>query len=123
MLTFKRISLAALISLALLAVVGCPQHKSIAVIQRDPAYYATREGAVEGRVTHSFGALGTGIYEIDDGTGKLWVFAESTGVPSAFSFTQAARESSRLQTAMNIGSASLRNLGTEGKIAWSTLRR
>ena len=82
MLTFKRISLAALISLALLAVVGCPQHKSIADIQRDPAYYATREVAVEGRVTHSFGALGTGIYEIDDGTGKLWVFAESTGVPS-----------------------------------------
>ena len=82
MLTFKRISLAAFISLALLAVVGCPQHKSIADIQRDPAYYATREVAVEGRVTHSFGALGTGIYEIDDGTGKLWVFAESTGVPS-----------------------------------------
>ena len=82
MLMLKRISAATLISLALLAVAGCPQHKSIADIQRDPAYYASREVAVEGRVTHSFGALGTGIYEIDDGTGKLWVFAESTGVPS-----------------------------------------
>ncbi len=82
MLMFKRISAAAFISLALLAVVGCPQHKSISDIQRDPAYFATREVAVVGTVTHSYGALGTGIYEIDDGTGKLWVFAESTGVPS-----------------------------------------
>ena len=82
MFTFKRISAAAFLSLALLAVVGCPQHKSIADILRDPAYYATRDVAIVGTVTHSYGALGTGVYEIDDGTGKLWVFAESTGVPS-----------------------------------------
>lgn len=82
MLIVKRISAAALLSIALLAVVGCPQHKSIADIQRDPAYYANREVTVVGTVTHSFGALGTGVYEIDDGTGKLWVFAERTGVPS-----------------------------------------
>ena len=82
MLIFKRISLAAFLSTALLAVVGCPQQKSISDIQRDPAYYANREVAVVGTVTHSYGALGTGVYEIDDGTGKLWVYAQSTGVPS-----------------------------------------
>jgi len=82
MVTCKRITAAAFISFTLLLLAGCPQHKAISYILRDPAYYATREVAVVGTVTRSYGALGTGVYEIDDGTGKLWVFAENTGVPS-----------------------------------------
>lgn len=72
--------------LGLLAVVallaGCPQQKSIADIMKDPAYYQNREVTVAGTVTRSFGAMGTGVYEVDDGTGKIWVFAERTGVPN-----------------------------------------
>jgi hypothetical protein len=68
--------------LGLLFLAGCPQHKSISAILKDPAYYSNREVTVGGTVTRSFGALGTGVYEIDDGTGKMWVFAERTGVPS-----------------------------------------
>jgi hypothetical protein len=68
--------------LGLLALAGCPQHKSISDVLRDPSYYSNREVTLAGTVTKSFGALGTGIYEIDDGTGKIWVFAERTGVPS-----------------------------------------
>jgi hypothetical protein len=68
--------------LGLMALAGCPQHKSISDVLRDPSYYSNREVTLAGTVTKSFGALGTGIYEIDDGTGKIWVFAERTGVPS-----------------------------------------
>ncbi len=78
----KNIFSVCFISVVLLAVLGCPQHKSVADIQRDPAYYANRDVTVVGTVTSSYGALGTGMYEIDDGTGKIWVFAERTGVPS-----------------------------------------
>ena len=82
MLIFKRFTLAGFVSLAILLVAGCPRQRSISDILRDPAYYTTRDVAVVGTVTHSYGALGTGVYEIDDGTGKMWVFAETTGVPS-----------------------------------------
>jgi hypothetical protein len=81
MLTKKMVlSLGLLLGLLLLA--GCPQHKSIADIMKDPSYYSNREVTVAGTVTRSYGALGTGLYEVDDGTGKIWVFAERTGVPS-----------------------------------------
>jgi hypothetical protein len=33
-------------------------------------------------VTQSIGFLGRGIYQVDDGTGKLWVLSETHGVPS-----------------------------------------
>ena len=74
------LTLCLLLGMMLLA--GCPQHKSIADVLKDPSYYANREITLAGTVTRSFGALGTGVYEIDDGTGKIWVFAEHTGVPS-----------------------------------------
>ena len=38
--------------------------------------------AVVGTVTQSIGALGKGIYQVDDGTGRLWVVASTRGVPS-----------------------------------------
>ena len=69
-----------LFSLLLLA--GCPQQRSIAEIMSDPGRYHNKEVAVTGTVTKSFGALGTGVYQIDDGTGAIWVFSERTGVPS-----------------------------------------
>jgi hypothetical protein len=81
-LTTERLTAVAFISIALLLIVGCPRQRSISDILRDPAYFTTRDVAVVGTVTHSYGALGTGVYEIDDGTGKMWVFAETTGVPS-----------------------------------------
>jgi hypothetical protein len=61
------------------AMVGCEQ-KTINEIKADPGRYANQEVAVVGNVTRSFSVLGRGAYEIDDGTGKLWVVSES-GVP------------------------------------------
>lgn len=74
------LTLSLLVGLLLLA--GCPQRKSIADIMKDPAYYSNREVTVAGTVTRSFGALGTGVYEVEDGTGKMWIYAQNTGVPN-----------------------------------------
>jgi hypothetical protein len=82
MLTMKKAGWSVCLSLALLLLAGCPQRKSISDVLRDPARYANDDVTVAGTVVRSYGALGTGIYEIDDGTGKMWVFAERTGVPS-----------------------------------------
>jgi hypothetical protein len=46
----------------------------------DPGRYANKQVAVVGNVTRSFSLLGRGAYEVDDGTGKLWVLSEK-GVP------------------------------------------
>ncbi len=68
----------ALVVLAL-TMAGCDQ-KTINEIKADPGRYADKEVGVVGTVTRSIGALGTGVYEIDDGTGKLWVVSK-TGLP------------------------------------------
>jgi len=54
----------------------------ISQINADPGRYMNKEVAVVGQVTQSIGALGKGIYQVDDGTGKLWVVANVRGVPS-----------------------------------------
>jgi len=53
----------------------------IARINADPSRYANRTVSVSGTVTNSVGVLGTGGYQIDDGTGKIYVISR-TGVPS-----------------------------------------
>jgi len=72
-----------LIVAATLLLAGCPPRVSIADINRDPGRYAGKEIAIAGRVVDSFGALGSGVFEIDDGTGAMWVFSEHYGTPSA----------------------------------------
>ncbi|HWR36042.1 MAG TPA: hypothetical protein VN622_09260 [Clostridia bacterium] len=78
----ERIFASVLIVAMMLMLAACPQQKSIADILRDPARYTDRDVAIKGTVVQSFGALGTGIYEVDDGTGKMWVFSDKYGVPS-----------------------------------------
>ena len=54
----------------------------IARINSDPSRYHNRDVSVEGAVTNSAGALGFGGYQVDDGTGKIFVLSTGTGVPS-----------------------------------------
>jgi hypothetical protein len=61
--------------------VACEQAR-ISQINADPGRYMNKEVAVVGQVTQSIGALGKGIYQVDDGTGRLWVLANVRGVPS-----------------------------------------
>jgi hypothetical protein len=62
-----------------LIMAGCEQ-KTINDIKADPSLYANKEVAITGTVTRSVSLLGKGAYEIEDGTGKLWVVSKS-GVP------------------------------------------
>ncbi len=72
------VSLFVVVLLAL-TMVGCEQ-KTINQIKADPSRYANKDVTVVGNVVRSYSALGTGLYEIEDGTGKLWVVSDR-GVP------------------------------------------
>lgn len=70
------------VGILVLMLAGCPQQRTIAQLNSDPGSYFNKEVTVVGNVTHSFGALGQGIYEINDGTGSIWVLSQNYGVPS-----------------------------------------
>jgi hypothetical protein len=54
-----------------------------------PQEYQGKTVRVQGTVTKSAGVLGTGAFEIDDGTGKIYVIARGQGVPREGAKTKA----------------------------------
>jgi len=80
-MTAKRLCYLAAVLIMGLAMVACERQK-IGDINADPGRFLNKEVGVVGTVTQSVGVLGKGVYQVDDGTGKLWVFANSRGVPS-----------------------------------------
>ena len=78
----KRMVFGLSITMLALALTGCPERKSINDITSDPGRFHNKEVTVVGRVVRSYGALDKGVFEIDDGTGRMWVFSEKHGVPS-----------------------------------------
>ena len=72
---------AALLIAATLLLAGCPERTTIEHINRSPGHYAGKEVTIAGRVSNSYGALGTGVFELQDETGRMWVFSERYGVP------------------------------------------
>jgi hypothetical protein len=60
---------------------GCEQTK-ISDINADPAKYSGKDVTIAGQVTSAYGALNQGAYELDDGTGKIWVVSSGFGVPA-----------------------------------------
>ena len=81
---------------------ACPSKTTISQINANPSKYNNKEVGIIGTVTDSYGVLGKGAYEINDGTGKIWV-ATTRGVPS-----RGARigVSGRLHTGFNYGGRS-----------------
>src|SRR5438045_8205933 len=77
-----RVMLLLALSAVVLLLAGCPQHRTISEINRDPSYFANTEVVVTGTVRHSYGLLGQGVFEFDDGSASLWVASENQGVPS-----------------------------------------
>ena len=77
----KRLGLSSLILIGVVLLTACPQQETIAKINADPGRYRNKEVGIVGNVTDSYGVLGTGAYEIDDGTGRIWVVT-TRGVPS-----------------------------------------
>jgi hypothetical protein len=60
---------------------ACPPRESIESINRDPDRFHRHEVTIAGRVVNSFEAMGVGVFEIDDGTGRMWVYSKKYGVP------------------------------------------
>jgi hypothetical protein len=60
---------------------ACPPTPSIGEINRNPGKYSGKEIGVQGNVVQTAGFLGTGAYEIDDNTGRIWVLSQGFGVP------------------------------------------
>lgn len=81
-MSWRNLIIAAVITVMLVGLLACPGRTSISNITRDPARYSGRDVTVAGHVSDSFGALGAGVFQVDDGTGTIWVYSGSYGVPS-----------------------------------------
>jgi hypothetical protein len=101
----KRLAAASLLATAVFLLTACPSQTTISKINADPARYRNKEVGIVGTVRDSYGVMGNGAYEIDDGTGRIWV-ATVRGVPS-----RGARVGvkGRIHTGFNFGG---RNFGT-----------
>jgi hypothetical protein len=77
----KQLLLFAAAALASVPLAGCAP-VTIARINQDPSRYRNHVVHVDGTVVTSVGLLGTGGYQIDDGTGKIFVLSRA-GVPSS----------------------------------------
>jgi hypothetical protein len=75
----KRI-LVVLAALPLLLLTAC-NLDTIAEVKADPYKFTKETAHIAGIVTKSFGAMGYGIYELEDSTGKIYVVSEGGGVP------------------------------------------
>src|SRR5687767_2391850 len=82
----KRVGLITAVCVFSLLITACERQK-IGDIIADPGRFSGKDVTVAGRVTSlsvglSLGAKGAGLYQIDDGTGKLFVLSESRGAPA-----------------------------------------
>ena len=84
-MSVKKISYVAALLVLGFALAACERVK-IGDINADPGRFMNKEVGIVGTVTQSIGGsiggFGKGIYQIDDGTGRLWVFSNSRGVPT-----------------------------------------
>src|SRR5947208_8786211 len=56
---------------------------SVESINRDPGRFHDKEITVAGRVANSFGIADAGAFELDDGTGRLWILSDTHDLPAA----------------------------------------
>jgi hypothetical protein len=78
------------LGIVLVGLNGCSRTIHIKDLLDRPQEYNGKTVQVQGTVTQSIGALGTGAYEIDDGTGKIYVISKGQGVPRQGAKTKAA---------------------------------
>jgi len=70
------------LALSTILLLACPQHTKIGELTSNPGRYAGKEVSIAGSVVSSYGALGTGAFEMDDGSGRIWVISQNYGVPA-----------------------------------------
>lgn len=82
MQTRRTLFLLPVLLVAMFSLTACPSQTNIGKINADPNRYMDKDVGIVGRVTDSYGIpFVGGAYEIDDGTGRIWVITER-GVPS-----------------------------------------
>jgi hypothetical protein len=108
---FVRFGMLVAVAVLIVSLTGCERTK-ISDINNDPGRYAGKDVTVAGEVTNAFGALNQGAFEVDDGTGRLWVVSSGFGVP-----TQGARVAvtGRIQSGVTVGGRSFANVLRETK--------
>ena len=85
----RRIRASLLLGIAIAGLGGCSRTIHIKDLLDRPQEYNGKTVQIEGTVTQSVGALGTGAFEVDDGTGKIYVIARGQGVPREGAKTKA----------------------------------
>lgn len=85
----RRIRASLLLGLVLVGMNACSRTIHIRDLLDKPQEYNGKTVQVEGTVTQSAGVLGTGAFEIDDGTGKIFVIAKGSGIPRQGAKTKA----------------------------------
>lgn len=78
-----------MLGLVLVGLSACSRTIRIRDLLDRPQEYDGKTVQVEGTVTQSAGVLGTGAFEVDDGTGKIFVIAQGQGVPREGAKTKA----------------------------------
>ncbi len=78
-----------MLGMMLVGLNACSRTMRIGDLLDRPQEYDGKTVQVEGTVTQSAGVLGTGAYQIDDGTGKIYVIARGQGVPREGAKTKA----------------------------------
>lgn len=76
-----RLALLATLSFGVFCVGAGSAPQPIDSINHDPGRFHGREITIAGRVMNSFAVMGQGVFLIDDGSGRLWVFSDKFGVP------------------------------------------
>ena len=79
--SIRKAGILSIVTATVLLLTACPSRTTINKINADPAKYKNKDVGIVGRVTDSYGVLGKGAYELDDGTGKIWVVT-SRDVPA-----------------------------------------
>jgi hypothetical protein len=95
----SRTLLITLLAASGLAAAGCAA-RSVNQIIANPSRYSDREVRVSGTVTDSYSLANRGAYQIDDGTGQLWVVSDR-GVPAK---TARVTVTGTIRTGFSVGS-------------------
>src|SRR5438128_12438766 len=61
----RKLFVVAAVTVAMLAIAGCPTGTTVNKIQQDPGRFYNKEVALRGTVTEPYGALGTGVYQLE----------------------------------------------------------
>ena len=85
------------------ALAGCERTK-ISDINKNPGKFAGNKVTIAGKVTSTVASSNPGTFEVDDGSGRLWILSSSNDVPA-----QGAQVAvtGLVESGVNLGSTSL----------------